>query len=403
MRQNAIPLQSAIEELLHQTSTPERHEKLPLLASLGRISFEDIHARIDIPPFDNSPLDGFAIAHRDLVGASQDKPAVLRVIETLYAGDASTKPLEKGACVRVMTGAPIPAGATCVIRYEDTDNGQDYVRVPLSLGEHKNYRFRGEDLKKGQEILRRGERITVAAIGVLAGQGFVETSVFARPKVGILSTGSELISGDQPLKPGKIYDSNHFALGAKVLALGAEPVFGPPAADDPQTIAKTLGALLETCDFMVTTGGVSVGDRDYMPLVGKLIQAKQLFRGVHMKPGGWITGLCKGSTLVLCLSGNPRAAALSFDLLAAPVIRRLAGIPQTLPQRMACLLKDPFPKASDTRRFLYARQEQGAVSLGPSKQVSGSLSSFMDYNCILDIPPGTPPLSAGDRVEVILL
>jgi molybdopterin molybdotransferase len=302
-----------------------------------------------------------------------------------------------------MTGAPIPAGATCVIRYEDTDNGKDYVRVPLSLGEHKNYRFRGEDLQQGQRILSKGEPITAAHIGVLASQGFVEAPVFARPKVGILSTGSELISGDQPLKPGKIYDSNHFALGAKVLALGAEPVFGPPAADDPQTIAQRVEELLKTCDFMVTTGGVSVGDRDYMPLVGEILRANQLFRGVQMKPGGWVTALCKASALVLCLSGNPGAAAISFDLLAAPVIRRLAGAAQAFPQRISCLLKEPFPKTSDNRRFLYARQERGEITGIQPGYVSGSLSTMVGCNCILDIPAGTPPLSVGDRVEVVLL
>lgn len=400
MGQHSIPLDSAIERLLEQTPVPERHETAPLLDALGRISFKNLDALIDMPPFDSSPLDGFAMCHKDLAGASRDKPAVLRVIETIYAGDAPTKPLAKGECARVMTGAPLPSGATCVVRYEDTDNGKDYVQVPLSLREHQNYRFQGEDLRIGRRLLGKGEPISAAHIGALASQGFTEASVFMRPQVGILSTGSELISGNQPLSLGKIYDSNRYVLGARVVVLGGEPVFGPNTADDAPTIAETVEALLKTCDFIVTTGGVSVGDRDYMPLVGEMIRAEQLFRGVRMKPGGWITGLYKAPKIVLCLSGNPGAAAISFDLLAGPVIRRLAGADRVLPRRTRGVLKEPLSKTSDNRRFVYARMEGEKVA--PSFSGSGSLASLIGCNCILDIPGGTPPLSVGDSVEVIL-
>ncbi|MDR2534419.1 MAG: molybdopterin molybdotransferase MoeA [Treponema sp.] len=402
MKHSPVSLESAVERLLERISVPERHETAPLLDALGRIAFKTLEALIDTPPFDNAPVDGFALRHTDLTGASKDSPVALRVVETFYAGDTPAKALEPGQCARVMTGAPIPPGATCVVRYEDTDNGKDYVKVPFSLKEYQNYRFQGEELRKGRKLLEKGEYITVPHIGILAGQGYTEAAVFTRPKVGILSTGSELISGNQPLRPGKIYDSNRYMLGAKVKRLGAEPVFGANAADDPKVIAETLTELLETCDFIVTTGGVSVGDQDYMPLVGDLLKAERMFRGIRMKPGGWVTGLYLASKIILCLSGNPGAAAVSFDLLAGPGIRRLAGAALEGHRRIRCSLEEPFSKPNKSRRFLYAYLEAGKVSVSSTGVGSGHLASSLGSNCIVDIPAGAA-LSAGDTVEALLI
>ncbi|MDR0568807.1 MAG: molybdopterin molybdotransferase MoeA [Spirochaetaceae bacterium] len=398
-----IPLETAVEELLKRTPEPSARESVALPDALGRFSFLRLTALTDTPPFDNSPVDGFALRHADIAGASADCPAVLRVAGTFYAGDAPERALEPGTCARVMTGAPLPPGATCVVRYEDTDNGEEYVRIPLSLREHQNYRFQGEDIRKGGKLIGKGDRITPSHIGVLAGQGYTEIPVFIRPKVGILSTGSELVPGGRPLEPGKIYDSNRYMLGAKTAVLGGEPVLPPHTADELETIAEALRELTETCDLVISTGGVSVGDRDYMPAAGRLVKAEPVFRGVQMKPGGWITALCRGTALILCLSGNPGAASLSFDLLAAPVIRRLAGAAQVLPRRTRCALQEPFAKTGGERRFLYALFQDGAVKPSSTGFVSSSPAFGIGSNCILDIPAGTPTLSAGDSAEIILL
>ncbi|MDR0524265.1 MAG: molybdopterin molybdotransferase MoeA [Spirochaetaceae bacterium] len=392
-----IAFETAAEALLERTAVLNRHETVSLLDAFGRVAWEDVESVIDAPPFDNSPVDGFAVRHED----TETVPAVLRVVERVYAGDAPVRLLGPGECVRIMTGAPIPPGATCVVRYEDTDNGKEYVKIPVSLKKHENYRFQGEDLPKGRPILRRGDRISPAHIGVLAGQGYTDVRVFIRPKVGILSTGSELIPGNQPLKAGKIYDSNRFLLGAKVRALGAEPVLLPSAADEPERIATALRGLLETCDLVVTTGGVSVGDRDYMPLAGRILGAEPVFRGVRMKPGGWITALYAKPALILCLSGNPGAASINFDLLAGPVIRRLSGTADPGYPRVRCVLGEPFPKAVRERRFLYAYLKDGKVTSFFTK-FSNCLSKSLGCNCILDIPGGTSPMDLGDAVEVIL-
>ena len=399
----AIPVDSAIALLLERTPGPEGSTLLPLLDALHRIAGEDLAARIALPPFDNSPLDGFALRHTDSAGAGKDKPVFLRVVETIYAGDLPRKSLAPGACARVMTGAALPEGATCVIPWEDTDNHPDRVGIFHALAAHQNYRFHGEVMRQGQGILRKGERITSAHVGLLAAQGFTEIPVFARPRVGILSTGSELMSGPEPLIPGKIYDSNRYLLAARVLTLGAEPVWTSAIADDPALIARAVEELLETCDCIISTGGVSVGAHDYMPQVGSYINAEPLFRRVQMKPGGWVTALYKDTKIILCLSGNPFAAAMSFDLLAGPVIRRLAGAAPVLPQKIPGVLQEPFPKASPQGRFLYAQREGKEVFLPQAGYVSGSLASLIGCNCILHIPPGKGPVDPGDTVEVIPL
>jgi molybdopterin molybdotransferase len=302
-----------------------------------------------------------------------------------------------------MTGAALPEGATCVIPWEETDNHPDVVGIFHSLENHQNYRFHGEDIRQGQPVLSKGERITGTHLGLLAAQGFTGIPVFARPQVGILSTGSELMSGPEPLTPGKIYDSNRYFLAARVLALGAEPVWISKIADDPALIAQALEKLLKTCDCIITTGGVSVGSHDYMPQAGSYIAAEPLFRRVQMKPGGWVTALYKDTKIILCLSGNPFAATMSFDLLAGPVIRRLAGAALILPRKIQGVLQDPFPKASPQGRFLYARREGKEVFLPQGGYVSGSLASLINCNCILHIPPGKVSLDPGDTVEVIPL
>ncbi|MDR0721549.1 MAG: molybdopterin molybdotransferase MoeA [Treponema sp.] len=399
----AIPVDSAIAILLERIPEPKGSMLLPLLEALHRIAGENRDARIALPPFDNSPLDGFALRHADSAGAGRDKPIFLRVVETIYAGDLPQKSLAPGECARVMTGAVLPEGATCVIPLEDTDNQPDTVGIFHALAAHQNYRFHGEVMRQGQPILRKGERITGAHVGLLAAQGFTEIPVFARPRVGILSTGSELMSGPEPLIPGKIYDSNRYLLAARVLALGAEPVWTSTIADDPALIAHAVEELLETCDCIISTGGVSVGAHDYMPQVGSYLAAEPLFRRVQMKPGGWVTALYKDTKIILCLSGNPFAAAMSFDLLAGPMLRRLAGAAPVLLQHIPGVLQEPFPKANPQGRFLYARREGKEVFLPQAGHVSGSLASLIGCNCIVQIPPGKGPLNPGDKVDLIPL
>jgi molybdopterin molybdotransferase len=396
-----ISLEEALDRLLCRPAPPKRAETLPLAECLGRICGETLGANFDQPPFDRSPLDGFAVRHGDIAAAARDRPVFLRVSQAIYAGTPGL-PLGPGEAARIMTGAPIPPGATAVVRLEDSDNGKDRVGIFVSLREYENYCFSGEDLRKGREIISAGSPLNAAALSVLASQGFREIPVTRRPRAGILSTGSELLPAGAPLEPGKIYDSNRVFLEARIRELGGEPVSGLNAADDPEQIAGVLEELLSGCDMVFTTGGVSVGDHDYLPSAGKRIGAELLFRRVQMKPGGWVTAMEKDGKLLLCLSGNPFAAICGFELLGAPLLCRAAGLASFLPRRVQALLADPWPRPSPARRFLSGRLEGGRLFLSKTGYASGSLASLIGCNCLVDIPPQSPPLPVGAPVEAAL-
>jgi molybdopterin molybdotransferase len=362
-------LDQALERLLENAAPLAGRETLPLLSCLGRYAGAGITASLDIPPFDNAPLDGFALFHGDLEGAGENTPARLKVVSARYAGDPPAKALKRGECVRIMTGAAMPEGADCVAPYEATDNGEEYVKVPFSLKAYQNYRRKGEDIKAGQQLLAQGDCIGPGSIAALASQGAASLAVYPRVKVGILSTGSELVLssealGGGALPAGKLYDSNRALLGGRILELGAEPCFAPAAPDDAAALAALAERLLAQCHGLITTGGVSVGDRDFMPEVGKRLHAEALFRGIAMKPGGWATAFLAGGKIMLCLSGNPGAASMTFDLLGAPLIRRLGGASAVRPVWRPVVLKTPPPvKAGGTSRYMYALDEGDGARL----------------------------------------
>ncbi|MDR1048568.1 MAG: molybdopterin molybdotransferase MoeA, partial [Synergistaceae bacterium] len=365
----------------------------------------DCFARTDQPPFDRSPLDGYAARHEDLAAAGPGTPAVLTVTQKIYAGDTPEKPVGPGEAARVATGAPLPPGTDCVAAQEDTDRGEERVEVYISLGRHQNYVFRGEDLRAGYRIVEKGTRLKSAHIGVLAGQGIRELQVFPRPRVGVLSVGSELCPFETPLRPlpGMIYDSNSWTLAARIREMGGEPRVAKRAEDDPSRIAAALEDLLEENVLVVTAGGVSVGERDYMPLAGERLGAAPLFHGLGYKPGGITLALLKSGKPILCLSGNPFAAFMSFELLAGPVLGKLAGLKEPRLARLRAVLRGDFPKPSPNRRFLRGRLSGGEVFVEKKGHASGSLFSLTRCNCLIDIPAASPPLPDGSAVDVVPL
>lgn len=401
-KQGKIPVEQAMELLLENTPAPERCETLPLLDALGRVSAAELRAAVSQPPFDRSPLDGYAVLHSDLAGACAERPAVLRVTQAIYAGDTPKGPVRPGECARIMTGAPLPPGATCVVRQEDTDGDARQVSIYVSHNAHDNYCFASEDIRVGSLLLKQGERLDSVRIGLLAGQGLDVVRVFRKPRIRVISTGSELAAAGTALPPGQIYESNRFTLSARAVEVGARALPGVIVADDPALIARTVAESLEECDLVVTSGGVSVGAHDFMPQAGEMLGAKLLFRGVAAKPGSPVIGYKKDGKLLLCLSGNPFASFAMFELLAVPVLRKLAGDETVYPVRIKGTLMDCFDKASPGRRFLRARIERGRVYL-PEGHASGVLSTLVGCNCLVDIPAGTPGLEQGRDVDVVML
>ena len=402
-------LEEAINLLLNNTPTPGHLISVPLLEALGRVAARDYVAIFEQPPFDRSPLDGYAVRHEDIASAAPENPAILTVTRKIYAGAGTGEPIGPGEAALILTGAPVPPGADCVVAQEDTDRGAEQVEICRPLKKHQNYVFRGEDLKAGYLLAEKGTRLNSAHIGILAGQGFRELEVYRRNKIAVMSVGNELaspvkdLSDATPLPFGMIYESNSWTLAARALELGEEPSVAKCAADDPSQIAASLQKLLEDHDFVITSGGVSVGEYDYVPQALERCGVKTLFHGLRYKPGGITLGGIKDNKPILCLPGNPFAAFMSFELLARPALGKLAGLKDPATPRLRAVLRGAFSKSSPQRRFIRGLLFGGEVFVEKGGHASGSLSSLSRCNCLIDIPAASPPLPDGSVVDVLPL
>lgn len=396
-------LESALALLMERVHPVERTEYAPLQALLDRVAAEDVAAPIQVPPFDRSPLDGYALRGADIAGASRDNPVRLQVIGEACAGCGEIFAPGPGQALRVMTGAPVPAACDCVVRQEDTDQGMDTVEIYAAVPAGRNVCRAGEDVHLGDVVLHRGERITAAHMGVLASLGVTGVKVYAPVRVALLCTGDELRQPGEELPFGKIYDANRAVLSARLAELGVSFISPTSQEDDPEVVAQALRQVVEHCDILLTTGGVSVGKKDIFHQVLPLLGAERLFWKVAMKPGSpLLCGVYQGK-LLICLSGNPFAALACFEVFAVPVLRRLAGEEHVELRRAQGVLEGDFPKESKGRRLIRARMEGERVTLTGDNHSSGSLATMIGCNCLIDIPAGTGPLHGGDRVEVILL
>ncbi|MCL2578758.1 MAG: molybdopterin molybdotransferase MoeA [Oscillospiraceae bacterium] len=376
---------------------------LPLRETGGLLLAEDIYAPIDQPPFDRSPLDGYALRAEDTTGAGQDTPVFLRVVDKLYAGDVPGRAVESGQAVRIMTGAMLPPRADCVIRQEDTDLGEQTVAIYRQLKHHQNFCFRGEDFRAGSLLLPTGTKLTAATLGVLASAGVTHITARPKAKVALLTTGDELFDA-QPgvsLPPGKIYSSNLDMLYARLTELGYRPVYTAQTGDDPNAAADAIRAGLESADLMITTGGVSVGEKDIFHEVMPLLGAERIFHRVKIKPGTPAMFSRVGGKPVLSLSGNPFAAAATFELLARPLLAAISGDHSLLPLKAQAVMAMPYNKETPTRRFVRGRLENGGVTLQGGHS-SGQLRSLVGCNCLVEILPGTSALK-GDCVAVYII
>ena len=381
-------------------------ETIPLEAACGRIAAADLYARMDQPPFDRSPLDGYALHSADTAGAGEMTPKALPVVMKLYAGDAPTAELPVGCAARIMTGAPLPAGADCVLMQEQTDGGEETVRIYAELSHNANVVFRGEDIAAGALVAEAGTVLTPAHLGVLAGQGYAEVPVYKPLTIGVLATGSELLAPGELWAPGKIYDANGIQNAARLGQLGFA-VQRRHCSDDPEVIACQLRELLTGCDAVITSGGVSVGQKDYLPAVLERLGAQMLFAGVAQKPGSpMLDGKIDGK-LVFCLSGNPFAAAATLEQYAIPALLRAAGRREEgciLP-RTTCTLTTGFSKSSKGDRYLRAKAAGGSVTIpgegSAEAHSSGSLSAMIGCNCLVKLPAGSGPVAPGEEVEVL--
>ena len=267
MKQPFCAPSEALRRVLDAAAALPRPETeiVPLDEADGRIAAGTLSARMDQPPFDRSPFDGYALHSADAAGASRETPVTLPVTMKLYAGDAPASPLPAGCAARIMTGAPLPEGADCVLMQELTDSGEETVQLYAAMKPQQNVVFRGGDIAAGAVIAEAGTVLSPAHLGVLAGQGYAEVPVYKTLTVGVLATGSELLAPGEAWTPGKIYDANGVQNAARLRQLGFA-VKRRHCSDDPEEIAREMRELLAECDAVITSGGVSVGQKDYLPL-----------------------------------------------------------------------------------------------------------------------------------------
>lgn len=416
-----ISVEEALEKILGYVEVLEA-EETPILESPGQVLAEDVYSEINIPPLDNAAMDGYAIRAGDTGGASDKTPSRLRVIDTVIAGSISEKEVTPGTAIRIMTGAPVPRGADSVVRFEDTDeverkNG-GAGETPAEIGilrEIKtgvNIRKAGEDVSRGSLVLKKGTVIRPAEVGVLASLGKSRVRAVRRPVVAILSTGNELVNIDQPLPPGKIYNSNTYSLAALVKHYGGIPKILGIALDSEESLVAGLREGLDA-DMLLTSGGVSAGDYDMVKDV--LAREGEIgFWTVRMKPGkplafGRIKSRREGKGGYiphLGLPGNPVSVMVTFEVLARPALLKMMGkkklgrstIEATVTERMV----NSDGRRVYTRAIIEKREGKYFARLtGP--QGSGILTSMSRANGLVIIPEERAEVKAGETVPAIML
>lgn len=400
-----VPFETALDLMLSLGRTVEA-ERLDLTGLPGRILAEDVRAIIDIPPFDNSPYDGYAFRAADSANASEDTPVTLRVVEEIPAGSISERRLEPGTAAKILTGAPLPEGADTVVKFEAANFTAEAVTIFSRFRPGQDVIATGEDVRAGVPLGWKGEIVDPALAGSLAAQGLTSLMVYRKPRVGIISTGSELVEPGQPISGGTIRNSNRYVLEAAVAMAGAEPVFLGSARDEADSIAALISRGLAECDLIISTGGVSVGDYDLTPEALEMAGATVMVRGVRLKPGGACAYGEKGGRLVFCLSGRPASALVNFYAVVLPCLRRLCGHRNHRPPMLKVELVDGFPKKSPETRIIRGRLDfsSGRVRMRvPSEQGNCVLHSLIGCDVMAVIPAGSPPLTAGTTLDGYLI
>jgi molybdopterin molybdotransferase len=399
-----ITVEEALEKILSHIQSLG-FEKVTILEAMGRVIAEDIYAKRDIPPLDNSGMDGYAVRWEDIQHASNHRPIRLEVVEDLPAGSISEKTLERGQAIRIMTGAPIPKGADTVIPVEDTKKEEGWVLIlnEAPLGEH--IRRAGEDVKKGVRVISAGDLIRPAEIGMLASLGRSFVSVYQRPLVAILCTGDELVDVDEGLDEVKIVSSNSYTLAAQVKDCGAIPIQLGIAKDRKEEIKEKLHQGIRA-DVLLSSAGVSVGDYDFVKDVLTDLGMKMIFWKVAMKPGRPLAfGIIQGKP-VFGLPGNPVSSMVSFEQFVRPSLLKMMGHRQLFRPMIEAILKGDIRKKPGRRHYIRAsvsfERDRYFVTI-TGDQGSGILTSMVKANGLVIIPEDREDVKAGEKVKVQLL
>lgn len=396
----AIPVAEHLDRIL-ATVQPLAPYRQPLLECLGLPAAEDVRAPMPLPGFDNSAMDGYAVSFRDVADARADRPIHLPVLGTIGAGPAAPGEVAPGTALKIMTGAPVPAGCTAVVPYEWTDRGSQEVLISRAPLEGQHIRRAGEDVQAGETLLSAGTIVTPRHVGLLAAVGQARLTVRPRPRVVVISTGSELREPGHELEPGTLYDSNSFMLAAAARAAGALAFRVGLVADDEERFTAALSDQLSRADVVVTSGGVSQGDFDIVKsALAKL--GTVWFGDVAMQPGKPQGFGTLGDAYVFNLPGNPVSAYISFQAFVLPALRRLQGRTRVERPLVPARATHPITSAPGKQQFVRATYDAGLATPvgGHGSHLLGDLAAA---NALLVVPPEVHQVEPGDTVHVMLL
>jgi len=396
---DTIPLEEARALIDGAAHVISRVERVPLVEANGRALAEDVIAPFDVPPFSRAGMDGYAVRAEDTFGSTRQEPRTLRCIEQVFTGQVPAAAVSGGECTEIATGAPMPEGADAVVMVEETEkDASGEIRIFTPVYPRQNVGRRGADIQTGQTVLRTGDVLNASRVGVLAALGLTHATVFARPRVAILSTGNEITDPGRPLEPGQIYDINKYTLSAIVREHGGDPELHRTAADTIEDLSDAIDSSL-SADLLVFSGGSSVGERDLiLDVIGR--KGEILFHGIAVKPGKPTAfGVIDGK-LVFGMPGYPTSCLSNAYMLLVPVLRRIARLPPHTVRSLHAPLGQRIVSTTGRHQFYTVRVVDGVAM--PAFKASGDITSMALADGYIEIPAQTDIVEKGESVEVKL-
>jgi molybdenum cofactor synthesis domain-containing protein len=383
-------------------------EEIPLLEAHDRVLRENVVSTLDIPPFNRSTVDGYAVKAEDTFGAEENQPVTLKVRGVVNVGEPPKVSLAKGDAAEIVTGAPVPDGADAVVMVENTDREGAALRVYRAVTKNENVMKKGTDIKKGETVLKAGQVLGASDIGVLAALGLTKAKVSKIPVVAVLSTGGEVTEPGKELPAGKIYDINAYSLSTAVRESGGKPVYLGVVPDDEAALRKALERALASADMVLTSGGVSVGPHDLTPqIVNSLGKPGVLVSGIAVKPGKPTTIALVGRKPVFSLPGHPTSALLIFHLLARPVIQIMSGRVATEAKTVRAVAATRMFSAKGRRTFVMVKLKRDRSNRLLAEPVetgaSGAITTLAKADGFVEVPENQQFIDADEEVDVALL
>jgi molybdenum cofactor synthesis domain-containing protein len=382
-------------------------ETVVLLEAYNRVLAEDVVSTLDIPPFSRSTVDGYAVKAEDTLGADENQPVTLEIGGVVSVGEQPRVQVGKGEAVEIVTGALIPEGTDAVVMVEDIEQQDSELHVFSPVKANENIMKRGSDIKIGEAVLKKGQLLGSSEIGVLAALGLTKVNVSKIPMVAVLSTGDEVSEAGKPLPPGKIYDINAYSISTAVAESGGKPVYFGVVADDKEALSKALHTALASADMVITSGGVSVGPRDYTPqIVDSLGKPGIIVYGIAVKPGKPTTIGFVDDKPVFSLPGHPTSALLIFYLLARPLIQQLAGRPVAPMKMVRAAAGCRMFSAKGRRTFVMVRlmfdKSCRLIAEPVESGASGAITTLTKADGFVEIPENEQFVDADQEVVVFL-